>query len=222
MSSLRPADPLGSRNKVKDPAATPLVPCKCGRPLGSRNKRTLAALVVAAIAESAGAAPAAVVAAAPAGAVTSAAADATAPVGAASTASLTVTPLEAAAAIIGAAIAVEAAPPGLAGVGVGGSSSVAAAAVRRRRPRRSLARQRLSYISEHGFTTFVVHLRARCEVRLPLPPSFIGTLGRNPLMSVMVEEGSGGQPLYLIEILHDEQGKTTSPMAGRGSSMTTT
>jgi hypothetical protein len=27
-------------------------------------------------------------------------------------------------------------------------------------------------------------------------------------MSIMVEEGSGGQPLYLIEILHDEQGKS--------------
>jgi hypothetical protein len=24
----------------------------------------------------------------------------------------------------------------------------------------------------------------------------------------MVEEGSGGQPLYLVEILHDEQGKS--------------
>jgi hypothetical protein len=129
-----------------------------------------------------------------------------APAGAASTASLAVTPLEAVAAIVGAAIAVRAAPPGLAGAGDGGSSSEAAAAVRR--PRCPPTRQRLSYISEHGFTTFVVHLRAGCEVRLPLPPSFIGTLGRNPLISVMVEEGSGGQPLYLVEILHDEQGKS--------------
>jgi hypothetical protein len=33
-------------------------------------------------------------------------------------------------------------------------------------------------------------------------------MGRNPLTSIMMEEGSGGQPLYLIEILHDEQGKS--------------
>jgi hypothetical protein len=65
-------------------------------------------------------------------------------------------------------------------------------------------RQWLSYVSEHEFTTFVVHLWAGCEVRLPLPASFVGTMGRNPLTSIMVEEGSGGQPLYLVEILHDE------------------
>jgi hypothetical protein len=116
------------------------------------------------------------------------------------------TPLEAAAAIIGAAIAVGAAPPGLAGAGVSGLSSATAAVVCR--PWHPPARQRLSYFSEHGFATFVVHLWAGCEVRLPLPPSFFGTLGRNPLMSVMVEEGSGGQPLYLAEVLHDEQGKS--------------
>jgi hypothetical protein len=127
-----------------------------------------------------------------------------APVGTASTGGLVVTPLEAAAAIIDAAIAVGAAPPGLAGAGVGGSSSAAAAAVRR--PRHS--RQRLSYVSEHGFTTFVVHLQAGCEVRLPLPASFVGTIGRNLSTSIMVKEGSGGQPLYLVEILHDEQGKS--------------
>jgi hypothetical protein len=33
-------------------------------------------------------------------------------------------------------------------------------------------------------------------------------MGRNPPTSIMVEEGNGGQPLYLIEILHDEQGKS--------------
>jgi hypothetical protein len=103
-------------------------------------------------------------------------------------------------------IAVGAAPPGLTGVGIGGSSGTAITMARR--PWHPPARQRLSYISEHGFTTFVVHLRAGCEVRLPLPPSFVGTLGRNPLTSVMVEEGSGGQPLYLVEVLYDEQGKS--------------
>jgi hypothetical protein len=129
-----------------------------------------------------------------------------APVGAASVTGLAVTPLEAAAAIVGAVITVGVAPSGLAGAGVGGSSGAAAAKVCR--PRRSPPRQRLSYVSEHGFTTFVVHLRAECEVRLPLPASFIGTMGRNPPTSIMVEEGSSGQPLYLVEILHDEQGKS--------------
>jgi hypothetical protein len=50
----------------------------------------------------------------------------------------------------------------------------------------------------------VVHLLAGCEERLLLPASFIGMMGKNPPTSVMVEEGSSGQPLYLIEILHDE------------------
>jgi hypothetical protein len=54
----------------------------------------------------------------------------------------------------------------------------------------------------------VVHLLAGCEERLPLPASFVGTMGKNPPTSIMVEEGSGVQPLYLIKILHDEQGKS--------------
>jgi hypothetical protein len=166
----------------------------------------LAALAAASAAESAGAASAAAVTVAPAKAVASAATNAIAPAGPVSTGGLVVTPLETAAAIIGAAITVGVAPPGLAGAGVGGSSSAAAGTVCR--PRCSPPRQQLSYVSEHGFTTFVVNLRAGCKVRLPLPPSFVGTMGRNPLMSIMVEEGSGGQPLYLIEILHDEQGKS--------------
>jgi hypothetical protein len=132
--------------------------------------------------------------------------NAAAPAGATSITGLSGTPLEAAAAIVGAAIAVGVAPPGLAGAGIGGSSSASAAKVRK--PRRSPPRQRLSYVSEHGFTTFVVHLRAGCEERLPLPTNFVGTMGRNPPTSIMVEEGSGGQPMYLIEILHDEQGKS--------------
>jgi hypothetical protein len=134
--------------------------------------------------------------------VTSSVTNAAAPAGAASATGLAVTPLESAAAIVGTTIAIGVDPPGLAGAGVGGSSSAAAAAVRK--PRRSPPRQRLSYVSEHEFTTFMVHLRAGCEVRLLLPPSFVGTMGRNPLTSIMVEEGSGGQPLYLVEILHDE------------------
>jgi hypothetical protein len=132
--------------------------------------------------------------------------NAAAPVGATSIVGLFATPLEAAAAIVGAVIAVGVAPPGLAGAGIGGSSSASAAKVRK--PRRSPPRQRLSYVSKHGFTTFVVHLWDGCEACLPLPASFVGTMGRNPPTSIMVEEGIGGQPLYIVEILHDEQGKS--------------
>jgi hypothetical protein len=54
----------------------------------------------------------------------------------------------------------------------------------------------------------MVHLWAGCEERLPLPSSFVGTLGENPLTCTMVEEGSGGQRLYPIMVLHDDQGKS--------------
>jgi hypothetical protein len=134
-----------------------------------------------------------------------AAANVVAPAGATSIAGLTGTPLEVAATLVGAAMAVGAAPPGLAGRSVGGSSS--AAAGKARKPRRPPPLQRLSYTPKHGYTTSVVHLVAGCQERLPLPASFVGTMGKNPPTSIMVEEGSGGQPLYLVEVLHDEQGK---------------
>jgi hypothetical protein len=103
----------------------------------------------------------------------------------ASIAGLIGTPLEAAAALVGAAMALGAAPPGLAG--------------KARKPQRPPPKQRLSYIPKHGFATSVVHLLAGCEERLPLPASFVGTMGKNPPTSIMVEDGSGGQPLYLTE-----------------------
>jgi hypothetical protein len=68
---------------VKDPVAIPPVSRKRGRPLVSRNKKTLAALAAAAAADSVGAAPAATAA---------------------------TTPVEVAAAIIGAVVSVGAAP----------------------------------------------------------------------------------------------------------------
>jgi hypothetical protein len=102
--------PFGSRNTVKDPTATPPVPRKCGRLPGSRKKKTLAALAATAAADSAGVAPAVDAAAAPTGAVVTAAVGAAAPTGAVTTAALAVTPIEAAAAIIGAVISVGAAP----------------------------------------------------------------------------------------------------------------
>jgi hypothetical protein len=135
-----------------------------------------------------------------------AAANAATPAGTTSVAGLTGTPLEAAAALVGAAMAVGAAPPGLVGRSIGGSSSAAAGKVRK--PQCPPPQQRLSYTPKHGYTTSVVHLLAGCEERLPLPASFVGMMGKNPPTSIMMEEGSGGQPLYLLEVLHNEQGKS--------------
>jgi hypothetical protein len=135
-----------------------------------------------------------------------AAANAAAPAAATSVAGLTGTSLEAATALVGAAMAVGAAPPGLAGRSVGGSSN--ASTGKARNPRRPPPEERLSYTPKHGYATSVVHLLARCEERLPLPASFVGTTGKNPPTSIMVEEGSGGQSVYLVKVLHDEQGKS--------------
>jgi hypothetical protein len=103
-------------------------------------------------------------------------------------------------------MAVGAAPLGLAIKSVGGSSC--AAAGKARKLQRPPPKQRLSYAPKHGFATSVVHLLAGCEEHLPLPASFVGTMGKNPSMSIMVEDGSSGQPLYLVEVLHDEEGKS--------------
>jgi hypothetical protein len=146
---------------VKDPATTPPVSRKRGRPLGSRNKKTLAALAAAAAAVSAGAAPATAIA--------------TASVGEVAAATTAATPIEAAAAIVATAVSVGAATPGIVAAAAGGS--VGAATDVARKPRRSPVRQRPSYTSEHGFTTFLAPLRAGYEVRLPLPFKFVNTLG---------------------------------------------
>jgi hypothetical protein len=54
----------------------------------------------------------------------------------------------------------------------------------------------------------MVPLLARSRERLPLPASFISTMGKNPPTSFMIEDGSGGQPLYDVEVLHDKEGKS--------------
>jgi hypothetical protein len=100
-------------------------------------------------------------------------------------------PLEAAAALVGAAMAFGAAPPGLAGLSIGGSSSAAAKKVRAPPPRPP-TKQRLSYVPKHGFATAMVPLLAGSKERLPLPASFVGTMGKNPPTSFMIEDGSGG------------------------------
>jgi hypothetical protein len=194
--------PLGSQNKAKDPAATPPVPRRRGRPPGSRNKKTLQALAAAATAEPFGVSRSTAIIAAPGGVVTLAATNAAAPAAATSVAGLTGTPLEAAAALVGAAMAVGAARLGLTGKSVDGSSGATTGKVRK--PQRPPPKKRLSYTPKHGFATSVVHLLAKCEERLPLPASFVGTMGKNPPTSILVEDGNGGQPLYLIEVLHDE------------------
>jgi hypothetical protein len=116
-------------------------------------------------------------------------------------------PLEAAAALVGAAMAFWAAPLGLASLSVDGSSSAAAKKARAPLPHPP-TRQRLSYILKHGFATAMVPLLAGSRERLPLPASFIGTMGENPPTSFMIEDGSCGQPLYDVEVLHDEEGKS--------------
>jgi hypothetical protein len=60
----------------------------------------------------------------------------------------------------------------------------------------------------HGFATALLPLLARSRERLPLPASFVGTMGKNPPTSFMIEDGSDGQPLYDVEVLHDEEGKS--------------
>jgi hypothetical protein len=162
--------------------------------------------VAAAAAEPFGVSRSTAIVAAPEGGVALAATNAAALATATSVAGLTGTPLEAAAALVSAAMVVGATPLGLASKSVGGSSR--AAASKARKPQHPPPKQRLSYTPKHGFTTFVVHLLAGCEERLPLPTSFVGTMGKNPPMSIMVEDGSGSQPLYLVKVLHDEEGKS--------------
>jgi hypothetical protein len=167
----------------------------------------LAALAAAAATEPFGAGRSTAVVAAPGRTVAAAADGTVVPAAATSIAGLTGTPLEAAAALVGATMAFGAAPPGLAGLSAGGSSSAAAKKVRTPPPRPP-TKQQLSYIPKHGFATAMVPLLAGSKECLPLPTSFIGTIGKNPPMSFMIEDGSGGQPLYDVEVLHDEEGKS--------------
>jgi hypothetical protein len=167
----------------------------------------LEALAAAAAAEPFGVSNSTAIVAAPGGGVAVAAANATAPAAATSVAGLTGTPLEAAATLVGATMVLGTAPPGLAVENVGGSSS-AAASKAQTRPPCPLSRQRLSYVPKHGFATSMVPLLARCKEHLPLPASFVGTMGKNPPTNIMVEDGSGGHPLYHVEVLHNKEGKS--------------
>jgi hypothetical protein len=98
----------------------PPVPRKCGRPLGSRNKKTLAALAAAATTEPFGAGRSSAIIVAHGGTVAVATGGAIVPMAASSVAGLTGMPLEAAAALVGTAMAFGATPPGLAGLTAGG------------------------------------------------------------------------------------------------------
>jgi hypothetical protein len=187
------------------------MPQKRGHPRGSRNKKTLAALAAASATAAAtrplGIGHSSTITTAPERTVAVVVRDAVVPAAAISVTSLTGMPLEAAAALVGAAMVFGAAPLGLAGLGVDGSSSAAARKVQKASPCPP-TRQRLSYVLMHGFATTLVPLLARSNERLLLPASFVGTMGKNPLTSFMIEDGSGGQPLYDIEVLHDEEGKS--------------
>jgi hypothetical protein len=171
----------------------PPIPRKRGCPRGSRNKKTLAALATAAAAASGSLriGRSSSIAAAPGGTVAAGASGAAASTAATSIAGLTGTPLQAAAALVGAAMAFRAAPPGLAGLDVGGSSS-AVTGKARKAPPRPPTRQRLSYVPVHGFATALVPLLAGSNECLPLPASFVGTMGKSPPTSFMIEDGSGG------------------------------
>jgi hypothetical protein len=155
----------------------PPVSRKRSRPLGSRNKKTLAAL--AAAADSAGVASATTTDAASA---------------------------EAAAAATAAVASIEAAPAAITAAATGDSASIVAATARK--SRRSLVKQWLSYTSEHGFTTFLTPVRAGCKVRLLLPFCFVDMMGGSVLTHAIMEECSGGQPLYPVEIYHDGERKS--------------
>jgi hypothetical protein len=121
----------------------------------------LATLAAAAAADSAGAAPATTIA--------------TASIRAVVAATTTATPVEAAVAVIAVMVCVGVASPGIIAVAAGGLAGATADVACK--PRHPPVRQRLSYTSEHGFTTFLAPLRARYEVRLPLPFKFVDTLG---------------------------------------------
>jgi hypothetical protein len=121
----------------------PLVPQKRGRPLGSRNKKTLVALAATAAVEPFGASRSTALATAPGGGATVAAANAAVPMAAPSIAGLTGTPLEAAATLVSAAMALGAAPLGIT-ARIVGSSSHAAIGKAKTRPPCPPSRQRLS------------------------------------------------------------------------------
>jgi hypothetical protein len=152
---------------------------KHGCLLGSHNKKTLAALVAAAAAVSAEAAPATTAAAVSA---------------------------EVAAAATTAAASIGAAPAATAAAAAGDSSGAVAGAARK--SRRPPEKQRLTYTSANVYTTFLAPLRVGCEVRLPLPFWFVDTMGGNVLTHAIMEECSGGQPLYPIEVFHNGEGKS--------------
>jgi hypothetical protein len=120
----------------------PSVPCKRGRPLGSRNKKTMAALAAAAAADYAKAVAAA----------------------------------------------------------AGGSSGVAAGLARR--PRLPPKKQPPAYASVNGYITFVVPILAGSKERLPLPFKFVEAMEGQGLTHAIVEECSGGQPSYHVEIFY--------------------
>jgi hypothetical protein len=183
------------------------VPRKRGRPLGSHNKKTLAALTATAATEPFGAGCSTTIIAAPGGTVAAAAGGAVVPAAVTFVAGLTGMPLEVAAALVGAVMAFGAAPLGLAGLSVDSSARTAAKKVREPPPHPP-TKQWFSYVPKHGFTTTMVPLLAGSKERLPLPANFIGTMGKNPPTSFMIEDGSGGQPLYNVKVLHDEEGKS--------------
>jgi hypothetical protein len=60
----------------------------------------------------------------------------------------------------------------------------------------------------NGYTTFLVPLRAGSEECLQLPFKFVDAMEGEGITHAIVEECSGGQPSYHVEIFHDGKGKS--------------
>jgi hypothetical protein len=60
----------------------------------------------------------------------------------------------------------------------------------------------------NGFITFVVPILAGGEERLLLPFMFVEVMEGQGLTHAIVEECSGGQLSYNVEIFHDGEGKS--------------
>jgi hypothetical protein len=60
----------------------------------------------------------------------------------------------------------------------------------------------------NGYIIFVVPVLARSEERLPLPFKFVEAMEGQGLTHAIVEDCSGGQPSYDVEIFHDGEGKS--------------
>jgi hypothetical protein len=202
--------PEGSEKEAKAPEASPPASRKCGRPKGSRNKKTLEALAaVAAVAPSAFIATRATRAPGAVGIPEKrgpgrpkGSGRKTAPVAVATPSS----PCH------------RRRPPGsknkktLAALGATASTSArpraaASPPVGPSRPwSKKLALQPPAYISAEGWSTCIIPVLARARDHLRLPSQFTDSMEGQEMAYAKLRECSGGQPKYRIEIYYGGQG----------------